>query len=84
MLPNGSCYLRVGGRGFYLGAEKLEARKLLAVGAADFHIICARFVRRHFVHSVYPISLNRGSFIWLNNLLTQNLLHCHSFCELIN
>ena len=34
LLPNGWRYWRWGGRGLCLGAEKLEARNMLAVGAA--------------------------------------------------
>ena len=43
---NGLRYLRVGGRGQCLGAEKkLEARKILE-NAAESHTSGARFVRR--------------------------------------
>lgn len=38
--PNVSCYRRWGGRGFCLGAEKLEAGNLLAVGAAESPTAC--------------------------------------------
>jgi len=42
---NGLRYPQVGGRGFCLGAEKLEARKM-PVKRADSHLSGARFVRR--------------------------------------
>ncbi len=44
---NGLRYLRVGGRGFALGAGKLEARKML-VNRAESHTSGARFVSRLF------------------------------------
>ena len=47
--PNGLRYLRVGGRGFCLGAGKTRSQKMLE-NAAESHASGARFVGWRFCH----------------------------------